>query len=181
MDVIKLDNANIVETITNVINTIFNNLFSSIDNSAYATLDDITFISTDIIKESAMEKLLGSNSSTGIIIIANAVLVGLAIYYAIRYMSSIYTNTQIERPYQFIFTFNNHCLYCQFCLRFKTHSELCLIVKRSIKTAIIQIYFHHCLQVSILIYILSFRSKKINRNQKTYLKSSQTQTAPAVK
>lgn len=103
MDVIKLDNANIVETITNVINTIFNNLFSSIDNSAYATLDDITFISTDIIKESAMEKLLGSNSSTGIIIIANAVLVGLAIYYAIRYMSSIYTNTQIERPYQFIF------------------------------------------------------------------------------
>lgn len=100
---IYLENTNIVDTITQTINTIFNNLFSSIDNNAYATLDDITFISKDILNDNFSNDLLGTSTSTGIIIIANALIVGLSIYYAIRYMSSIYTSTQVERPYQFIF------------------------------------------------------------------------------
>lgn len=100
---IYLENTNIVDTITQTINTIFNNLFSSIDNNAYATLDDITFISKDILNDNFSNDLLGTSTSTGIIIIANALIVGLSIYYAIRYMSSIYTSSQVERPYQFIF------------------------------------------------------------------------------
>lgn len=100
---IYLENTNIVDTITQTINTIFNNLFSSIDNNAYATLDDITFISKDILNDDFSNDLLGTSTSTGIIIIANALIVGLSIYYAIRYMSSIYTSSQVERPYQFIF------------------------------------------------------------------------------
>lgn len=98
-----MENTNFLEIITNIINTIFNNLFSSIDNNAYATLDDITFISKDILYDNYIEKLLGINSSTGMIIIANALLVGLSIFYAARYMSSSYTASQVERPYQFIF------------------------------------------------------------------------------
>lgn len=100
---IKLENSNIVETITQTINTIFNNLFSSIDNNAYATLDDITFISKDILNDNFSEKILGTNTTTGIILIANAVLISLAIYYAIRFMFSMYTSTHVEKPYQFIF------------------------------------------------------------------------------
>lgn len=100
---IYLENTSIVDTITQTINTIFNNLFSSIDNNAYATLDDITFISKDILNDNFSNDLLGTSTSTGIIIIANALIVGLSIYYAIRYMSSIYTSSQVERPYQFIF------------------------------------------------------------------------------
>lgn len=98
-----MENTNILEVITNIINTIFNNLFSSIDNSAYATLDDITFISKDILHENYIEKIIGTNTSTGIIIIADALLVGLSIYYAVRYMASGYTSSQVERPHQFIF------------------------------------------------------------------------------
>lgn len=98
-----LENTSIVDTITQTINTIFNNLFSSIDNNAYATLDDITFISKDILNDGFSNNLLGTSTSTGIIIIANALIVGLSIYYAIRYMSSIYVSSQVEKPYQFIF------------------------------------------------------------------------------
>lgn len=35
--------------------------------------------------------------------IANALLVGLSIYYAIRYLFSNYISSQVEKPYQFIF------------------------------------------------------------------------------
>lgn len=84
-------------------NTLFENLFSSIDNNIYSVLDDITFINKDILNDNLMEKLLGINSYSGIILIANSLIFGLAIFYAVRYLSSIYSNSQVEKPYQFIF------------------------------------------------------------------------------
>ena len=47
--------------------------------------------------------MLGTSTTTGIIIIANAIIIGLVIFYAIRYMCSMYISTQVEKPYQFIF------------------------------------------------------------------------------
>lgn len=84
-------------------NTLFENLFSSIDNNIYSVLDDITFVNKDILNDNLMEKLLGINSYSGIILIANSLIFGLAIFYAVRYLSSIYSNSQVEKPYQFIF------------------------------------------------------------------------------
>ncbi len=84
-------------------NTLFENLFSSIDNNIYSVLDDITFVNKDILNDNFMEKLLGINSYSGIILIANSLIFGLAIFYAVRYLSSIYSNSQVEKPYQFIF------------------------------------------------------------------------------
>lgn len=84
-------------------NTLFENLFSSIDNNIYSVLDDITFVNKDILNDNLMEKLLGINSYSGIILIANSLIFGFAIFYAIRYLSSIYSNSQVEKPYQFIF------------------------------------------------------------------------------
>ena len=49
--------SNITATIIETINTILQNLFSSIDNNLYAILDDITFISSDIINDSYFEKI----------------------------------------------------------------------------------------------------------------------------
>ena len=98
-----MENTNIVEIITKTVNTLFNNLFSSVDNGVYAVLDDITFISSDIINDGFTNRLLGSNVNTGIIVIANALLVGMAIYYAIRLLFSNYSLAQVEKPYQFIF------------------------------------------------------------------------------
>lgn len=82
---------------------LFENLFSSIDNNIYAILDDIVFIKKDIIQDGIIEKILGNNMYSGITMIANALLVGFSIYYAIRYLFSVYSNSQVERPYQFIF------------------------------------------------------------------------------
>ena len=66
-------------------------------------MDDITFVNKDILNDNLMEKLLGINSYSGIILIANSLVFGFAIFYAVRYLSSIYSNSQVEKPYQFIF------------------------------------------------------------------------------
>lgn len=90
---------NIVQTI----NSIFQSLFSSIDNSVYQILDEITFIDSSILDNSLFEKIFGTNSSNGLLLIANSLLFGFALYYAIRLIYSYYMNLQVERPYQFVF------------------------------------------------------------------------------
>lgn len=97
------NNSNITTTIINTINTILQNLFSSIDNHLYEVLDDITFISSDIINDSFFEKILGTSSSNGILLIANSLLFGFILYYSIKYLFSHFTFHQIESPMQFIF------------------------------------------------------------------------------
>ena len=59
---------NIVQTI----NSIFQSLFSSIDNSVYQILDEITFIDSSILDNSLFEKIFGTNSSNGLLLIANS-------------------------------------------------------------------------------------------------------------
>lgn len=93
----------LTDTIIQTINSIFQTLFSSIDNSIYAVLDELTFINSSILNDSLFEKLFGTNSSNGILLIANSLLIGFSIYYAIRLLYSYYMNLQVERPYQFIF------------------------------------------------------------------------------
>lgn len=90
---------NIIQTI----NSIFQTLFSSIDNSVYQILDDLTFINSDILNNSIFERIFGTNTSNGLLVIANSLLVGFALFYAIRLVYSYYMNLQIERPYQFVF------------------------------------------------------------------------------
>ena len=70
------DTSNITQTIINTINTIFENLFASIDNNLYSLLDEITFINSDIIKDQTFEKIFGTSTSNGILIIANSLLLG---------------------------------------------------------------------------------------------------------
>ncbi|MBR3163198.1 MAG: hypothetical protein IKF17_03780 [Clostridia bacterium] len=94
---------NVTENIINTINTIFENLFSSIDNNLYSILDDITFITSDIIKDKQFEKILGTGTTNGILLIANSLLIGVIIYYGIKLLLSNFTYSQTEMPTQFIF------------------------------------------------------------------------------
>lgn len=94
--------SNITTTIIETINTILQNLFSSIDNNLYAILDDITFISSDIINDSYFEKILGTSSSNGILLIANSLLFGFVLYYSLKYLFSHFTYSQVESPLQFV-------------------------------------------------------------------------------
>ena len=80
------NNSNITTTIIETINTILGNLFSSIDNKLYEVLDDITFISPDIMNDSYFEKILGTSGTNGLLLIANSLLFGFILYYAVKYL-----------------------------------------------------------------------------------------------
>lgn len=99
----SLTTDNMANIIINTINTILENLFSSIDNTLYSVLDDITFISSDILQTSYFQKILGTSASDGILIIANSLLFGFLIYFAIKYLLSHFYSIEIESPHQFIF------------------------------------------------------------------------------
>lgn len=94
---------NITEIIANSINSLFGNLFSSIDNNIYLILDEITFISTDIFNDSFFQKIFGTNSYSGILLICNSLLISFIIFYCIKLLYSHFTLTNIEKPFQFLF------------------------------------------------------------------------------
>lgn len=100
---VNLDQTEVINIIIETINTLFNNLFSSIDNHIYANLDTFTFINNDILKNSIFEKLLGANGKTGILYLSDALLLGIIIYYAIRYSYSSFSGSNVEKPTQFVF------------------------------------------------------------------------------
>ena len=97
-----METSNLTTSIIETINSIFETLFSSIDTTIYSVLDELTFINKDILNNSIFQKIFGSNSYNGLLVIANSLLVGFSLYYAIRLIYSYYMNLQIERPYQFI-------------------------------------------------------------------------------
>jgi hypothetical protein len=99
--------SNVTSTILETINTILGNLFSSIDNNIYTVLDDITFISSDIIYESYFEKILGTSASSGILLITNSLIFGFVLYYSIKYLLAHFTYKPTESPKQFIFKAQN--------------------------------------------------------------------------
>lgn len=98
-----MESTNLTDIIIKTINNIFQTLFSSIDSSIYSFLDDIVFVDNNILNESFMLKIFGTNSSNGLLLIVNSLLVGFLIYYGIRLLYSHYLGLQIERPYQFVF------------------------------------------------------------------------------
>ena len=92
----------ITQTIIDTINTIFEKLFASINNNLYSALDHITFINSDILKDDTFEKIFGTSTSNGILLIANSLLLGFIVYYSIRLLMSHVTYHQVERPFSFI-------------------------------------------------------------------------------
>ena len=98
-----MENSNLTTSIIETINSIFETLFSSIDTTIYSVLDELTFIDKNILNNSIFQKIFVSTGNNGLLVIANSLLVGFSLYYAIRLIYSYYMNLQIERPYQFIF------------------------------------------------------------------------------
>lgn len=94
---------NIVQVITETINNLLSNLFSSIDNSLYSVLDNLLFIGPDIFTDTSLQKILGSHNSNGLVLICNALLIGITLYYACFLMMSKFTLSQVQNPSQFIF------------------------------------------------------------------------------
>lgn len=98
-----MENNNIIEIISATINTIFSNLFSSIDNELYGIIDDIIFINKDIITDGHFQNILGTNTSEGILLICNALIIGFILYYGVSLLFSHLTFSENIRPTAFVF------------------------------------------------------------------------------
>ena len=91
----------LANSIISTISEIFKHIFSSIDDNIYTALDKISFINTDIMNSPYLEKLLGKNSSTGILLLANSLIVAFVIYFAIKLLLSNYSIGKPQNPYKF--------------------------------------------------------------------------------
>ena len=96
-------NEDVVNNILNAINTIFDNLFTSIDSNLYKQLDNLVFIDSSILNDRFFNKIFGTSASNGILLVANSLLIGIMIYFFIKYFMSNFSGTRIESPTQFIF------------------------------------------------------------------------------
>ncbi len=95
---------NMASIMIDSINSIFSTLFSSVDTSLYSLLDEITFIDSDILNTPHFSSIFGTSSSNGILLIANSLVIGFLLYYAIKHLLSYFTITQeVDRPASFIF------------------------------------------------------------------------------
>lgn len=93
---------NITQIIIDTINTIFENIFSSIDNNLYSLLDELIFIDKDILNDNYFQKILGTSSSSGILLISNSLLLALILYYGVKFLLSHLTYERIDRPSSFL-------------------------------------------------------------------------------
>lgn len=96
-------NANMSQVVIDTINTIFSNLFKSIDTNLFKILDDLTFINSNILEDKYFGKIFGNSVASGILLIANSLLIGYILYYSVKYLFSNFTFSKIENPIQFIF------------------------------------------------------------------------------
>lgn len=100
-----MENKNITNSITNSINTLFTNLHKSLDDGMFKILDEITFINNDILNRKYFSGLLNDKVS-GLIILANALLLAVLIYFGISYLFSRFSITKsYQSPLQFISKF----------------------------------------------------------------------------
>ena len=110
-----MENSNdVTQIIIDTINKIFETLFSSIDNNLYSILDNITFISSNILNDSNFETLFGTSTANGILLIANSLLLGFILYYSVKYLLSHLTYHQVESPSSFIIKI----ILCGICMNY---------------------------------------------------------------
>ena len=94
-------NENFTNSVTETLNYIFKSVFLSIDDNIYRLLDDITFIDSKIIESSIFDKI--TNNTSGILLICNALILGVIIFYSINYLFSHLFISKVDSPSQFIF------------------------------------------------------------------------------
>lgn len=92
----------VVPTIIDIINQLCTNLFSSIDKEIFPILDTLVFVNDEILESGEkMNKLFSSSSDSGVLLLANSLLVSFILYYCARLLLCNLTGSVIESPPQF--------------------------------------------------------------------------------
>ena len=76
------------QIILDTINTLFSQFFSSIDQQMYVILDKLAFITPDILTNSSISSMNTSSILEALLTLANCLLIGFSIYYAVRLLYS---------------------------------------------------------------------------------------------
>lgn len=97
------DISSLSEVVLSLVNSLFSSLFSSIDSNLYFILDSLIFIDTSIFEETSINEFLNINTENSLILICNALMAGILIYYCISHLLSHITYFKTQSFHFFIF------------------------------------------------------------------------------
>lgn len=89
------------ETIFEIINTMFSNLFSSIDNGIYTLLNDIVFLDSSAVITDSIQNIFFSDKFN-LLILANILVGCIFTYKIIKIVISLYTSQDTQFPYIYV-------------------------------------------------------------------------------
>ena len=89
------------ETIFEIINTMFSNLFSSIDNGIYSLLNDIVFLDNSAVITDSIQNIFFSDKFN-LLILANILVGCIFTYKIIKIVVSLYTSQDTQFPYIYV-------------------------------------------------------------------------------
>lgn len=96
-----ITNTNYTSSVTQALDEIMRRIFLSIDDNVYKLLDNMAFIDDEIISTNVFDKI--TNNTSGILLICNALILGIIIFYSINYLFSHLLISKVDSPSQFIF------------------------------------------------------------------------------
>lgn len=91
---------NFPETVGNLISSLLNSLLTSLDSNVFSVLDELAFLKSSTISDKYFFSIFSNHS--GIVALAEALVFGFLIYYAIAYFFSVITCSNFQRPLSFI-------------------------------------------------------------------------------
>ena len=91
-----------VNNILNSINVISEKIFKSVEGEVYVLLDKLFNISSDILKEEPLNKLIKSNLNDNLVLLLSSLIILFVIIYLITRMISMYNGSEQENIFSFI-------------------------------------------------------------------------------
>lgn len=101
------------DIITNL-NYLLEKVFKSIEREIFKTLDKLTIIGPEILKEEPLKNIVFENKVNGLVIIANTLILFFVIYYVFKQLIGIYNGNKIESIYVFIIRIIIVCIIVNF-------------------------------------------------------------------
>lgn len=101
------------DIITNL-NYLLEKVFKSIEGEIFKTLDKLTIIGPEILKEESLKNIVFENKVNGLVIIANTLILFFVIYYVFKQLIGIYNGNKIESIYVFIIRIIIVCIIVNF-------------------------------------------------------------------
>ena len=101
------------DIITNL-NYLLEKVFKSIEGEIFKTLDKLTIIGPEILREEPLKNIVFENKVNGLVIIANTLILFFVIYYVFKQLIGIYNGNKIESIYVFIIRIIIVCIIVNF-------------------------------------------------------------------